>query len=67
MRDNEETIDIADARCIKETEKALLCEIDGKQEWVPKSQIHDDSEVYQEGDEGHLVVSEWIAKQKGWI
>jgi hypothetical protein len=49
----------------KETDKALLVEIDGDEHWIPKSQIDDDSEVYQEGDEGELVVSLWIAEQKG--
>lgn len=37
--------------------------------WVPKSQIHDDSEVYdaEEHANGMLVVSEWFATQKGWL
>jgi hypothetical protein len=34
--------------------------------WVPQSQIHEDSEVYQMGDSGSLVVTRWIAEQKGW-
>jgi hypothetical protein len=50
--------------------KALLVEIpeigDAPQ-WVPHSQIHDDSEVYRKGDEGKLVVSEWFATQKEWV
>lgn len=32
--------------------------------WIPISQIDDESEVWKEGDEGELVVSEWIAIQK---
>lgn len=51
--------------CKKETEKALLVDIDGEEHWLPKSQIHDDSEVYAEGGEGVLVITEWIAEQKG--
>lgn len=54
-----------------ETEKALRVSFhDGKARrdvWVPKSHIHDDSEVFAEGDEGDLVVSRWIAEQKDWI
>jgi hypothetical protein len=37
---------------------------DGEQVWIPKSQIHDDSEVYKRGTEGVLVISEWIVEQK---
>lgn len=33
--------------------------------WVPKSVIHDDSEVYEKGGEGKLVVKTWWA-QKEW-
>lgn len=49
---------------VKETAAALLCRISGKDVWIPKSQIDDDSEVWKEGDEGRLVVSEWIAIEK---
>jgi hypothetical protein len=35
--------------------------------WVPKSQIDDDSEVYKANTEGVLIVSDWLAKQKGWV
>ena len=47
-----------------ETDKAL--QIDGEF-WVPKSQRHDDSEVWGLGDEGELVVKTWFAKQRGWV
>ncbi len=49
---------------IRETEAALLLRIDGDDHWIPKSHIHDDSEVYKDGTEGELIVSEWIATQK---
>ena len=38
--------------------------IDGKRVNIPQSQIDDDSEVYQTGDRGQLIVSEWIAIEK---
>lgn len=53
-----------DVEVVQETEAALLCRIDGKDVWIPKSQIDDDSEVYEKGTEGELVVSQWIAEQK---
>jgi hypothetical protein len=56
-----------EAEAIAETDGALLCRIDGDDAWIPKSHIHDDSEVYEKGHEGTLVISEWIAKQKGLV
>lgn len=56
-----------DVSVIRETDSALLCRIDGKDVWIPKSQIADDSEVYESGTEGTLVVSQWIAEQKNLV
>lgn len=50
----------------RETDKALLCVFEGgREEWIPKSQIDDESKVRAEGDLGTLVVTKWIAEQKG--
>lgn len=54
-----------DAKCVAETEKAVLCVIDGEDLWIPKGQILDESEVWKKGDEGTLVMTEWIAQKKG--
>jgi hypothetical protein len=54
-------------KSIGETMDALKVVIDGWEHWIPKSQIHDDSEVWTKDQEGELVVTEWIAKQKGLI
>lgn len=61
-----------DCRCIGESEKAIQVEIgEGRREaetiWIPKSQVHDDSEVWKKGQVGKLVVTEWIAEEKGLI
>jgi len=54
--------------CIKGTEKALLIRFEtGEEEWIPQSQIDDDSEVYAEGDEGTLIIPEWIATERGLV
>ena len=50
-----------------ETDKAILVNIEGKDKWVPISQIDDDSEVYQKGDTGALIVSEWWAVESGLV
>ncbi len=61
----------AQARAIAESAKALKVVIkteDGTREmWVPKSVIHDDSEVYGLPDnaEGKLVLQAWFAREEG--
>jgi len=55
------------AKAIAESEKAIKVVIDGEAHWIPQSQIHDDSEVWKKGDEGELVVTQWIAEQKGLV
>jgi hypothetical protein len=64
---SETSVKISDVVCTRETEKALLVIIDEETYWIPKSQIHDDSEVYALGCSGVLVISEWIAEQKGLL
>lgn len=49
----------------RETEKALLCKIQGQDIWIPKSQLSKDSIVGSEGQSGIITISEWIAGQKG--
>lgn len=43
---------------------------DGNEVWIPNSQIDDDSEIWEDsekGEEGKLVISEWLATKKGWL
>lgn len=52
------------------TELALLVVIDdgdNTQQWVPRSVIHDDSEVFDDRDNtrGKLVVKRWWAARNG--
>lgn len=60
--------DVGTVTCTQETSKALLVEGEclpkGKM-WLPKSVVHDDSEVYEIGHEGKLVVKEWFAEKEG--
>lgn len=67
MRENDPTETFRNVVCKKETDAAIFVTIDGEDVWIPKSQIHDDSEVYAEDHEGTLVVSSWIAQQRGLI
>lgn len=36
--------------------------------WIPKSALHDDSEVYDPKEEsrGRLIVKGWFARKRGW-
>ena len=57
-------VEISGVEVMHETDKALLCEIQGEEVWIPKSQLGDESEVKQGGDSGTLVVTRWLAEQK---
>ncbi len=63
----DECVEFKGVTVLRESEKAILCVVDGEEYWIPKSQIHDDSEVYEDGTEGTLVVSEWIAREKNLV
>jgi len=64
-RTSYEPVTIPDVKALRETKLALLCLVRGKELWVPQSQIHDDSEVYEVGGEGKLVVKGWWAAKEG--
>jgi hypothetical protein len=59
---------VGTAVVLKESDKAILVKMDesGTECWIPKSQIHEDSEVYKDGTTGELVVSQWLAEKNGW-
>ena len=45
----------------------LIHRHDDMEFWVPKSVIHDDSEVYCEDSSGSLIVPEWWVDKQGLI
>lgn len=57
--------DLGEGRVIRDSGKAILVELtdSGKQVWIPKSVIHDDSEVYEDGTEGIVIVKTWFAEK----
>lgn len=67
-RAKEGTVEFENARALRanQQETALLVKLEDRDEpvWFPQSQIDQDSEVFKQGDEGRLVVSEWIATEK---
>lgn len=57
---------------VHESPKAIKVHVEGTplwmDEWVPRSQLHkDENELNHTGDEGMLVIPEWLAKEKGWL
>jgi hypothetical protein len=60
-------IDVDDVK--HETPKAMLVSVGGADHWMPKSQItKNDAGNYVTGDKsGKMVVSSWIAKEKGLL
>lgn len=64
-----EKIQLEDVKGIRlsSNKLALWCWIDDREVCIPQSQIDDDSEVWQPGHSGTLIVSEWIALQKELI
>lgn len=65
---------LGEAECIRESEKGLLVDLidagatDDEPVWIPKSAVHDDSEVYDEDENsvGELIVKHWWAEKEGW-
>jgi hypothetical protein len=64
--------DVRLGNCIvmRETAKALSLRIPGartEEVWIPKGQIRETSECLYDGDRGTLVISHWIAQEKGLL
>lgn len=61
-------VNLGQAQLVRETDKAVLVELeddDQSQRWIPKSQIHDDSEVFNKDNAtGDLVVTRWFAEKE---
>jgi hypothetical protein len=55
-----------DGEAVGESDKALRVQTEHGCTWVPKSVIHDDSEVYAKGHSGILAVHAWWASKQGW-
>ena len=66
----EEGFDLGFVTVMRKTEKAIqVYSGDYGPVWIPFSQIHDDSDIFDnadDGDKGDMVVTQWFAEQKGW-
>lgn len=60
-------IGLGQGRATAETARALRVSLqEGGVHWLPKSIVHDDSEVYELGHAGKVVVEEWWADANGF-
>ncbi len=59
-------IDVGNVTVLAETAKAVLCSWDdGEEHWIPKSAIDVESEVYEQGERGVLIIPKWLAEKLG--
>jgi hypothetical protein len=63
------TAEFESCECIAQSNEAILVRIPEQEDpvWIPQSQVHSDSEVWKLYDKGTLVITEWIAIQKGLV
>lgn len=66
MTEETEAVNLGPVVVKHETDKALLVRMEDQTErWIPKSQIHDDSDVYRKNQDGELKVTKWFAEKEG--
>lgn len=62
-------VNLGQTQAIAGTAKALRVQLESEDapRWIPKSQIHDDSEVHDSDNNatGDLVVTQWFAEKEG--
>lgn len=66
---SDEGYELGEALVLTVTEKAVLVQVEGEEIWVPKSILHEDSEIDEESekdDEGDVLVKTWWAEQEGY-
>lgn len=65
VADEDKFVTIGDVQSLSESPRAVLVYAKGREHWIPKSQIHDESEVYERDQWGDLIITKWIAKERG--
>ena len=64
----DDVVRFADCTAVHATAKALLVDVPDLGElWVPQSVIDDESEVFEAGHEGELILKEWWANKEGLV
>ena len=61
---------IEHAMIVKDSGKALLVEaptLRDEGHWIPQSCVHEDSEIWKEGEVGTIGIVEWWAEKEGLL
>jgi hypothetical protein len=67
-RRSNDPVEIDDVECLREAGATLVMKVAfGVEVLIPTSQIHPTSEVQDVGDEGTLVIPEWLAIDRGLV
>jgi hypothetical protein len=66
--EREEPVEVSFERLIHISERAVLFEIEGSDEWLPKSQIDnlDDILEHDKATPGEVSIPRWLAIDRGW-
>jgi len=67
---SKDPVQLGEAEIVRETDLAVLVVLEdtANELWIPKSVIHDDSEIWRMGDStGMLVVEAWWANKQDLI
>ena len=68
---SDEGYNLGEVKVVRTTDGAILVK-DGDlddETWIPKSVVHDDSEIYGNpdiGEQGEMIVETWFARKEGW-
>jgi hypothetical protein len=62
-------VEFEGASCISQSNKAIRVRLADRVTpiWIPRSLVDDDSEVYERGHTGTLVLPEWWCIQEGLV
>ena len=64
--DDSQPVELDGVQCQRETPWAIYVWVGEDPGWVPKSQLHPDSQVRAKGDKGVLIIPAWLAAERGW-
>jgi len=66
--DDDDSIELDNVTAVGETKLALRVRLSNNtSQWIPQSVITSDSEVYELGHKGRLVVKRWFAEKEGLV
>jgi len=60
-------VSIKDVEIVRETSRALLCRIEDREIWIPRSMVGEDSEINATGERGVLSIAEWLAEKENLL